>query len=75
MTNTSTKTKNVTTHKEVPADILKKLATFETKSAKIRYLDSMNYSRSDISKIVGCIYQHVRNVLITPIQKPKENIK
>jgi hypothetical protein len=40
-----------------------------TKSSKIRTLYSMNYSRSQISKLLNIRYQHVRNVLITPIKK------
>jgi len=40
-------------------------------SAKIRFLDSKGYSRGRIAKELGIIYQHVRNVLITPVAKPK----
>ena len=50
----------------------KKLSTFKNVSTKIRYLDSVGYSRSQISKKLNIIYQHVRNVLITPITNPKE---
>ena len=35
----------------------------KTHSAVIRKLNAMGYSRSDISKALGKIYQHVRNVL------------
>lgn len=42
-----------------------------TKSAKIRFLDAEGLSRSAIAKELGIIYQHVRNVLITPIKKAK----
>lgn len=42
-----------------------------TTSAKIRYLDSKDYTRSEIAKILNKRYQHVRNVLITPIKKQK----
>ncbi|KKL50811.1 hypothetical protein LCGC14_2301800 [marine sediment metagenome] len=51
-----------------------KLATV---SARIRYLDSEGFSRSDITKLIpnasgGQLrYQHVRNVLITPVGKAK----
>lgn len=38
------------------------------KSQKIRYLDGIGYSRSEISKILFLRYQFVRNVLITPIK-------
>ena len=49
----------------------KKLNAFDTKSAKIRYLDSLNYSRSEIASILKIRYQHVRNVLITPLTSKK----
>lgn len=35
-----------------------------TKSAKIRALAQAGYSRTEISKILGIRYQHVRNVLV-----------
>lgn len=44
-------------------------------SAKIRYLTSEGFSRGDVSRIMtereGRLvrYQHVRNVLITPLKK------
>lgn len=44
------------------------LTSFTTKSAKIRHLHSLNYSRGDIAKHLKIRYQHVRNVLITPIK-------
>lgn len=40
-----------------------------SKSAKIRYLNSLDWSRSEIAKELGIRYQHVRNVLITPINQ------
>lgn len=52
-------------------EIIKGLAT---KSAKIRALAQAGYSRSDISKIVGVRYQHVRKVLVDAgIQAAKES--
>ena len=39
-----------------------------TKSAKIRYLDKKGYSRGDISRVLKIRYQHVRNVLVTPVK-------
>jgi len=39
-----------------------------TKSARIRYLDSQQFTRGDIARIMGIRYQHVRNVLITPVK-------
>ena len=49
-----------------------KLESFGTKSAKIRFLNSLEWSRSEIAEKLGIRYQHVRNVLVTPVAKPKE---
>ena len=38
-----------------------------TKSAKIRLLDVQGFTRSQIATKLGIRYQHVRNVLITPL--------
>lgn len=38
-------------------------------SQKIRSLHSIGVSRSTISKVLEKRYQHVRNVLITPLKK------
>ena len=48
-----------------------KLNTLPTTSSKIRYLDSIDMSRGDISRTLNKRYQHVRNVLITPVKNPK----
>ena len=40
-----------------------------TKSSKIRQLAGMNYTRSQIAKMMNIRYQHVRNVLIQPLKK------
>ena len=45
--------------------------TILTTSGKIRYLDSQNLTRGQISKVLNIRYQHVRNVLITPVKNPK----
>ena len=50
----------------------KKLNSFSTKSAKIRYLLKLKKSRGEIAKHLKIKYQHVRNVEITPIKTPKE---
>ena len=47
------------------------LSSFTTTSSKIRYLASLNKTRSEIAKMLNIRYQHVRNVLITPIKKQK----
>lgn len=49
------------------ADIDNTLAGLDTVSAKIRYLDSLGWKRGQIAKHLGKRYQHVRNVLITPL--------
>ena len=50
----------------------KKLDSFSTKSAKIRYLNSLEWSRGEIAKKLNIRYQHVRNVLITPVKNVRE---
>src|SRR4051812_22675768 len=41
------------------------------KSNAIRKLLSEGKTRSEVAKMLDVIYQHVRNVEITPIKKPK----
>ncbi len=48
-----------------------KVNKLPTTSAKIRYLDSLGMSRSEIKDTLKIRYQHVRNVLITPVANPK----
>jgi hypothetical protein len=38
-------------------------------SDRIRYLHSQNFSRSSIATYLNIRYQHVRNVLITPLKR------
>jgi uncharacterized protein with HEPN domain len=45
------------------------LTEHKTVSAVIRHLNSLGLSRSEISKVTGKRYQHVRNVLVTPLKK------
>ncbi len=49
--------------------------SFSTKSAKIRYLTSKDWTRSEIAKELNILYQHVRNVQIAPVANPKEAIQ
>lgn len=51
---------------------VKTTANLPTTSARIRYLDSLEMSRGDISRYLGKRYQHIRNVLITPVTNPKK---
>ncbi len=46
-----------------------KVDGFTTVSDRIRYLNSEGFSRSAIAQALGKRYQHVRNVLITPVAK------
>lgn len=41
----------------------------ETKSSKIRTLNSKGHSRADIARFLDIRYQHVRNVLVQPLKK------
>lgn len=59
MSNTKTDTTEVSLHSQMES---------LNKSQKIRYLNGLGYSRSEISKILFLRYQFVRNVLITPIK-------
>lgn len=38
-------------------------------SKAIRVLTEKNFSRGEVAKMLGKRYQHVRNVLITPVKK------
>jgi hypothetical protein len=40
-------------------------------SAAIRALDKHGYTRSEIATMLEKRYQHVRNILVTPVSKPK----
>lgn len=57
---------------EVPAEMQTMINGFAadmTTSAKIRTLLGAGYSRSQVAKGLGILYQHVRNVEITPLKK------
>lgn len=68
MSNTVTKTEV----ESIVSDV-EHFTTLPTKSAQIRYLNSIGKSRSEIVKILSVhynktiLYQHVRNILITPL--------
>lgn len=68
----ATETKGKRAPVVISADMQKVLDSFDadmTTSAKIRALHAMGWSRSQIAKGLNIIYQHVRNVLITPLKK------
>lgn len=66
MSKSSTSTQTSTT--ELSYDVTE-LESLSTTSSKIRYLDSKGIKRGQIAKILNKRYQHVRNVLITPLKK------
>ena len=47
----------------------KEYAPLKTKSSKVRYLHAQGFSRSQIAYFLNIIYQHVRNVLVTPLKR------
>jgi len=49
-----------------------KLNSFNKTSTKIRYLTKLGWNRSEIKNELKILYQHVRNVQITPIKNPSE---
>ena len=49
-----------------------KLNALPTKSAKIRFLTSLDWTRREIADKVGVIYQFVRNVQLMPIKAEKK---
>ena len=55
--------------KVVTVDVDAMMKEHKTKSAVIRYLSGTGMSRSDIAKTLNIRYQHVRNVLLTPLKK------
>lgn len=53
---------------QVGIDLIKK---YGTKSQAIRELNAQGKTRKEIATILNIRYQHVRNVLITPIKQPR----
>lgn len=49
-------------------------ANYRTKSAAIRYLFNLGHKPKTIAKHLGILYQHARNVCITPLKRgPNED--
>ena len=61
----------VSPQKEAAKKIAAEIAAIPTASGKIRFLNSKGLTRYQIAKILGIRYQHVRNVLITPVKNPR----
>lgn len=64
---------------DLSKDQTAKFQSFANVSTQIRYLTSLNWTRSEIVKYISknglnksIRYQHVRNVQITPITNPAE---
>jgi hypothetical protein len=47
------------------------IARFGSVSGAIRGLTAEGKTRGEVAKILGKRYQHVRNVLVTPVKNPK----
>lgn len=60
---------NTTASETKVPSLEEQLANLPSKSARIRHLSAMGKKRGEIAKILGIRYQHVRNVLITPVKK------
>jgi hypothetical protein len=64
-------TTNVTATKKVELVIPAEVAQMASKSEKIRALiGKYGWSRSQVANVLGIRYQHVRNVIVTPLKKP-----
>lgn len=64
MSKTNKSTNPTTTH-----NLEELMSKYQTKSGVIRFLDAEGMKRGEIAKLLNIRYQHVRNVLITPIKK------
>jgi len=60
---------NTNTTETVTYNYEELLTEHKTVSSVIRFLNSTGMSRGDISRLTGKRYQHVRNVLVTPLKK------
>lgn len=70
MSKTNTNQKTEVQNDQPPhAKYQKELDQLTTVSAKIRFLDSKDLTRSQIATALGKRYQHVRNVLVAPVPK------
>jgi len=56
----------------ITKDEMTVIDAMQTKSNKIRKLFELGMKRGDIARKLEIRYQHVRNVLITPVKNPKE---
>lgn len=61
------KLKNI--DKQLNPSQIEQIETLKSISARIRYLDSENFTTGNIARMLGKRYQHVRNVLTTPLKR------
>jgi hypothetical protein len=69
MSKSKTNTKTVNTVEPTVNNYEDELKNITTKSGKIRFLSSKGVERGSIAKMLNIRYQHVRNVLVTPLKK------
>lgn len=55
--------------KQVKTTMTNQVKGCNTKSSKIRALNSKGHKRADIARFLDIRYQHVRNVLTQPLKK------
>lgn len=47
----------------------------KTTSAKIRYLHGEGFTKGQIAEFLNKKYQHVRNVILTPLKRPAKSVE
>ena len=55
--------------KVIPYVLADFMAEMKTKSAAVRRLAAEEFSKGDIARFMEIRYQHVRNILVTPLKK------
>ncbi len=68
-------TEEVKTEVTIPYNLEELTKELKTKSAIVRKLHSEGYNRSLISKFMNIRYQHVRNILVTPLKKVETKVE
>lgn len=66
---TQVTTAEATTTKKEAKVIPPEVEALTTKSAKIRKLNELGWTRGEIARGLGILYQHVRNVLTQPLKR------
>lgn len=60
---------NAVVVESIPHNYGDMIAEHKTKSAVVRKLSAEGFKRGTIAKFCGIRYQHVRNILVTPLKK------